>query len=336
MPILVTCECGKQFQAKDENVGRRFNCPNCDREVVVPKPDADAYFAPPIHGIAPTRTSGQAIASLVLGILSVIGCFFFTGLPAIILGALGLSSIGKSDRRLEGKGLAIAGIVTGSIGTLLMLPVLIALLLPAVQAAREAARRAQCVNNLKQIALAMHNYESINGHLPAAASVDSEGKPRLSWRVAILPLLGQQALYDQFKQDEPWDGPNNIRLLNQIPVVYRCPSDPVSSPTTTSYQAIVGAGTIFEGPDGVKISSITDGTSNTLLVVEAKTPVAWTKPDDVDLAQVTTAIGSRHPGGGNVVMADGSVRFLKSSINPVILKAMTTRAAGEVISPDAY
>jgi prepilin-type processing-associated H-X9-DG protein len=336
MPILVTCECGKQFQAKDENVGRRFNCPNCDREVMVPKPDANPYYEPTGHPIGPVKTSGNAIASLVLGILSVILCLCFTGIPAIICGILGISRIGKSGGRLEGKGLAIAGIVTGSIGTLftlMIIPFMAALLIPAVQAGRGAAQRAQCVNNLKQIGLALHNYHSTYGAFPPSASVDANGKPLLSWRVAILPFMEESGVYSQFKLDEPWDSPNNIKLLSQMPKAFGCPADGAVGSTTTRYQGIVGPGAAFEGTKGLPIASFTDGTSNTVIAVEAETPVEWTKPDDVALAEVLTALGSSHPGGANILMTDGAVRFLNTEDGPNGIKTMSTRAGGEVLGP---
>ena len=97
-------------------------------------------------------------------------------------------------------------------------------LLPAVQSSREAARRAQCVNNLKQIALAMHNYHSANNAFPQTRDLDEKGKPLLSWRVAILPYIEQQELYNKFKLDEPWDSPHNKALLKEMPPIYRCPS----------------------------------------------------------------------------------------------------------------
>ena len=103
-----------------------------------------------------------------------------------------------------------------------IIAVLIALLLPAVQAAREAARRSQCVNNLKQIGLAMHNYHAQQNKFPGAAITNKQGKPLLSWRVAILPLLDQQGLYEKFKLDEPWDSPHNRALLTSI--LFRLPS----------------------------------------------------------------------------------------------------------------
>jgi prepilin-type processing-associated H-X9-DG protein len=340
MPILMTCECGKQFQAKDENVGRRFACPNCGRELTVPKGEVDPYDSPsaPLFDVGTeVKTSGKAISSLVLGILS-FPCFFFAGIPAIIMGAWGLSDIGRGHGRVGGKGMAIAGIVMGSIGSVFFgIAFLIALLLPAVQAAREAARRAQCVNNLKQIGLAMHNNESATGHFPPAAISDAQGTPLLSWRVAILPYIGEENLYKQFKLNEPWDSPSNKALLSQMPKTYVCPSQPPGEAGMTTYQAIVGPGTMFDGVEGIDLRDITDGTSNTIMVVEGKTPVAWTKPDDIDIGDMAVSIGSKHPGGANAAFADGSVKFLKiNNINPAILRALGTRKAGEVISPDAY
>ncbi len=340
MPILVNCECGKQFQAKDENVGRRFLCTQCGRELTVSKPEfdpVDSLGSPPLDMMpVASATSGKAIASLVLGLLS-FTCFFFTGLPAIIFGAIGLSDIGRAKGRVGGKGLAITGLVTGIIGSLCWTPILAALLLPAVQAAQEAARRTQCSNNLKQTALAFHNTESATDHFPASSINDPQGKPLLSWRVAILPYLGQDALYKQFKLDEPWDSPSNMALLSQMPAVYQCPSDPPDTAGNTHYLAIVGQGTIFEGGTPHKLDEMTDGTSNTILVVEAKNAVPWTKPDDIDIAQVATSVGSAHPFVFNVMFADGSVKAIKTAkINPVILKALATSAGNEVISPDAY
>ena len=336
MPILVTCECGKQFQAKDENLGRQFTCPDCGRDVLVAKPGPDAFGEPMMGDLGEVKTSGKAIASLILGISSFFFCLF-TGIPAIIFGSLGLSDIGKSRGRLTGKGMALTGIITGSIGSLgFVVALLIGLLLPAVQAAREAARRAQCVGNLKQIALGMHNFASEKGTFPPAAISSADGKPLLSWRVALLPYLGQESLYKQFKLDEPWNSPTNRALIAQMPSLYRCPSDDDPLGSTTHYEAVVGPGTIFDGANGIGLDKITDGTSNTLLVVEATNPVEWTKPDDLDAATIVGGLGSKHPGGANAAFADGSIKFVKRSVNPAVLKIMTTRAGGEVISSDSF
>jgi prepilin-type processing-associated H-X9-DG protein len=222
-------------------------------------------------------------------------------------------------------------------------PVLIALLLPATQAAREAARRAQCVNNLKQIGLAMHNHHSANNNFPGNI-VDKQGKPLLSWRVAILPYIEQNALYEKFKLDEPWDGPHNKELIQYMPNVYNCPSRVAEpKPTRTTYQVFLGPGALFDkdGPTGIQ--NVTDGTSNTMMVVEATNAVTWTKPDDLPFDQgpafrpaALFGAGSNHPGGFNALFADGSVKFIKSSVNLAVLKALITRGGGEIVSADSY
>ena len=214
--------------------------------------------------------------------------------------------------------------------------VLIALLLPAVQAAREAARRAQCVNNLKQIGLAMHNYASANDAFPGPAITDKQGKALLSWRVAILPYIEQQELYNKFKLDEPWDSPHNKALLKEMPSTYVCPSRAAGEPFTTTYRVFTGKGALFEDGKGTKIADITDGTSNTLMVVEAKEAVPWTMPDDLPFdpaaAPSLFGAGSTHPGGFNALFADGSVRFIKTSISLQMFRALITRAGGEVVN----
>jgi prepilin-type processing-associated H-X9-DG protein len=218
-------------------------------------------------------------------------------------------------------------------------PVMVALLLPAVQSAREAARRAQCVNNLKQIGLAMHNYHDANGHFPRAVA-DKKGKALLSWRVAILPYIEQQALYEKFKLDEPWDSPHNRELIQYMPNTYTCPSRSGPEPGTTTYRAFVGNGALFEAAQDTNIANVLDGTSNTLMVVEAKEAVPWTKPDDLPFDPQKPGdlfgCGSPHPGGFNALFADGSVRFLKNSINAMVLRALITRAGGEVVAADAF
>jgi prepilin-type processing-associated H-X9-DG protein len=336
MAIVVRCECGKELRTRDENAGKRARCPACQRELIVPQPTPllDEEFAP-FHEIGPTQTSGKAIASLVLGLCSFVACFF-TGLPALFLGIFALNDINDPKKHVSGKGMAISGIVLGGLTTFVWLPlILIALLLPAVQAAREAARRAQCTNNLKQIALAMHNYASAYNCFPPAATYDSDGKPLLSWRVLLLPYLEEASLYNQFRLDEPWDSPNNKPLADRIPGMFRCPSDVVPLGMTT-YEVVVDPRSLFTGqPRGVSLREVTDGTSNTLMVVEGADPVPWTKPDGLSLTSNAQMLGmgSKHPGGLNASFADGSVRFLKNSISPSTLRALVTRNGNEPITP---
>ena len=171
----------------------------------------------------PAATSGKAIASLALGALFFFACL--SGVPAILLGRQALRDINGSKGRLKGRRLAIAGIVLGLVGCLFT----VSLLLPAFRSAREAARRAQCTNNLKQIGLAFHNYHEANGCLPPAAITDGSGKPLLSWRVALLPFIEASPLYSRFHLDEPWDSPHNLALLDPMP---SSTPAPVTSPAS--------------------------------------------------------------------------------------------------------
>jgi prepilin-type processing-associated H-X9-DG protein len=282
------------------------------------------------------RTSGMAVTSMVLGLLSFVA-LCVTGVPAIILGAIALGSIKNSFGRLTGRGMAVTGIVTGGITSVMIVPVaiLIALLLPAVQAAREAARRTQCRNNLKQIGLALHNYHDVHGSFPPAYTVDSQGRPLLSWRVLILPHIERGQLYQQFHLDEPWDSPHNMTLAAMIPETYRCPSDPAALPNGTTYVGISGAGTIFPGDRAIGLLDITDGTANTAMVTEVQSStIVWTKPED--LVPGASLIGpggysSYHPGGVNLLFADGSVRFISVNVDRVVLRALMTIAGGEPV-----
>ncbi|KAA5543843.1 DUF1559 domain-containing protein [Roseiconus nitratireducens] len=217
-----------------------------------------------------------------------------------------------------------------------MTGVMVGLLLPAVQAAREAARRMTASNGLKQIGLAMHNHHSAYKHFPDRAIRDEEGKPLLSWRVKLLPFLDQQALYEQFHLDEPWDSPHNRALIEKMPTVYQDPSAVVPAGQTV-FQLPIGPGLMFEEQPGERtIRDITDGTSMTIMAVEssADAAVPWTKPEDlsIDMQQPMAEMGGSHPGGFHVLMGDGAVRFIADSIDPALFKAMLTRAGGEPIN----
>jgi prepilin-type processing-associated H-X9-DG protein len=219
--------------------------------------------------------------------------------------------------------------------------VLIALLLPAVQAAREASRRMACSNNLKQIALALHNYHDTYQTFPPAYIADADGRPMHSWRVLILPFLESSPAYNQYDFDEPWNGPNNSQLAGMMPAAYRCPSEPPATTNTTAYLAISGSGTVFNNGQGSKMMDITDGTSNTILVAEvAGSTVHWMDPRDLDVNTMAmainatedgTSISSHHPGGAQAAFADGSVRFLSENLDMNTLRLLLLRADGQAV-----
>jgi prepilin-type processing-associated H-X9-DG protein len=217
---------------------------------------------------------------------------------------------------------------------------ILAQLLPVIRASIEASRRAQCVNNIKQIALAMHNYHSANNAFPRAASIDENGKPLLSWRVMILPYLGHQDLYNRFNLDEPWDSAHNKVLLKEMPPVYACRDRVKPEPFTTTYEVLVGKNTMFEKDRDIGVQDVTDGTSNTFLVVEARNAVPWTKPDDLAFdpgaAASLCGAGSSHPGGFNAAMGDGSVHFIRDTIDVKKFRSMITRNLGEVVIPGDF
>jgi hypothetical protein len=201
-----------------------------------------------------------------------------------------------------------------------------------------AADRAKGQNNLKQIALALHNYHDTYEGFPPAALVDKKGKPMLSWRVMILPFVEQDALYKEFHLDEPWDSEHNKKVFEKhpMPKVFEVPGVTKEGEKTTHLQAFVGNGALFDPIQPCKISSITDGTSNTIMVATAAKAVPWTKPDDipfdpkVDPRTLLLMTGN----GCSIAMADGSVRFISKSVAEDVLKAMITKAGGEVIDPD--
>jgi hypothetical protein len=375
--IRFVCECGKQLQARDENAGKAVLCPACKRQLMVPvappppvsiqpeEPAVRPSAEPRMQKSRPVRrdepeveyeeeeaddrprrrpreaagSSGKAIASLVLGIVSLCGCTCLTGLPSIILGILSLRDIGKAAGMLTGKPMAIIGIVLGSLGTLCWPTVGI----PVWWMGQNAKERVASQNNLKQMAIGMHNYSAVNGMFPPAAIGDPtqpemQRKPNLSWRVAMLPFLEQDTLYRQFKLNEPWDSPNNIKLLGQMPKVYKLPGDDKTKPDHTHYQVFVGNGAAFEKTRALRFpAEFPDGSSNTIMIVEAEQAVPWTKPEDIDFdpGKPMMTLMSRHYGSVfHVALADGSVRAVSTTLSETTFKAAITRNGGESLGRD--
>jgi hypothetical protein len=207
-----------------------------------------------------------------------------------------------------------------------------------------AAHRIQSQNNLKVIGIAFHNYHTTYGVFPAAVAYQKGKKPLLSWRVAILPYIEQDALYKKFKLDEPWDSPHNKKLIPLMPKVFAPPMvGKPAKPWHTYYQVFTGKEAIFD-PGKVRagggtfnvgpgILTITDGTSNTALVVEAGEPVPWTKPDDLvyDAKKPLPKLGGLFKEGFHVAMADGSVRIIGRKAKEKALRALITAAGGEIM-----
>ncbi len=219
---------------------------------------------------------------------------------------------------------------------LAVIGVLIALLFPATRSARPAAKRSQCRNNLKHIGLAMHNYHDAHGAFPPAYTVDVNGKPLHSWRTLLLPYLDQQALYNRIDLTKPWDDPVNAEAFNTTLVALNCPSAKYGT-NQTNYMAVVTSSSILRPRSSCAIRDVTDGTSNTLLVVEVDVDqaVPWMVPRDVDEAYFLHFGGkttkTSHVGGIHILLADGTVRFLSENSPTDIRRAIMTIDGKETV-----
>jgi hypothetical protein len=308
MAIHVTCECGKQLHAPDEFAGRQTRCPACQRPLTLPAagaaimpasaplspaPPSPAAFAaqpvaPGVPGLPPgylatPATSKQALISLILGCVAF--CLpLLLSVPAIVLGFLGLSAIKKSGGQLGGRTMAIVGLVLGFV----TLPLFVVYVLfgygvvRGMAKAEDAVNRISSTNNMKQMAIALHTHADANN---LTFPTERDGSSKLSWRVQILPYLEQEALYQRFRHNEAWDSPTNKALLSEMPKIYLDPrfQKPEDRKTgLTYYRAFVCEDSVLGSPVPLSLNIVTNanGTSNTIVAVEAGDPVPWTKPED--------------------------------------------------------
>jgi hypothetical protein len=210
------------------------------------------------------------------------------------------------------------------------------------------ARRRQSAANLKKIMIGVVEYASESRHLlPAAVCDRKTGRPLLSWRVALLPHVGEGALYKQFDLNEPWDGPNNKKLLEEMPDFYATPGGERGA--VTHYRGFMAA------PDGkVRTAwatiraeeaplgfwggrfweeTVSDGTSNTIAVVEAAEAVPWTMPGELayDPKTPLPKLGGIFRDGFHAGLLDGSVQFFDARIDEATLRKLITSNGGEPV-----
>ena len=229
------------------------------------------------------------------------------------------------------------------LGTLAALGLVAVLLMPPIGVGSAVAgRRMACQNNLRQIAIALHNYHDIYGCLPPAYIADKSGRPMHSWRVLILPFMEQKDLYKQYRFDEPWDGPNNRKLADQVISIYSCPSETHHPSTETSYVAVIGPRTAWPGEKQIGLADMADGTANVLLVVEVHdSGIHWMEPRDLHVTQMAPTINAPHGQGissdhkttTNAAYADGSVKSLSAKLPADVLRSWIIRDDGTLPEP---
>jgi hypothetical protein len=211
---------------------------------------------------------------------------------------------------------------------------------PLVRRAHQTAAHAAGLNKLKELAFATHSYaDAHKGRFPAVANFDKQGKPLLSWRVHLLPYLGEKKLYQEFHLDEPWDSAHNKELIARMPAVYQGPGRKLNREGKTIYVAPVGENVAFTGgPEGLRLADFTDGLSNTILFVEADDDhaVVWTQPADLkyDPEQPRKGLGGHVEGGFLAALADGTARLVRKTVSKKTLQNAFTRNDGEPLGPD--
>ena len=202
------------------------------------------------------------------------------------------------------------------------------------QKLRSDSQLHQCQDNLRLIEIGFLNYHDAFKHFPPAITRDADGKPMHSWRISLVPFLQSGPTYSLYNKKEPWNGPNNSKLTDQMPEWYRCPTS-TGGPYETNDVVVVGDQTAFPGCRAISFREITDGTSKTITVVEvANSGIPWLEPRDLSLEEALKGINpkddhglcisSNHPGGANVGYGDAHVEFLENSTTPEKLKKLLT------------
>lgn len=205
----------------------------------------------------------------------------------------------------------------------------------SMQSGRSAAQTVRSRNNMKQMGLAMLNFHDVWKRFPNSTGKGPNGEEWLSWRVHLLPYLGHKELYDRFNLEEPWDGPTNRPLVESMPDVYKSPT--VQTPTgKTVYLVPVGPGTMFENEKGRAIRTIPDGTSNTVMLIEAEASKAvyWSQPADFELDTANPLAGlAKNPRNAlTVLMVDGSTRDIPPDLDTQTANNLFQVADGNAIN----
>lgn len=349
MPIVIPCSCGKQLRVGDELFGKKVRCPACGEILRVDSSPASSPSKPSGKtnpGSAPPDSAEESPRARVKAEKPSGKRVRPEGEEPELEEDEGEEYEDRprpSKRKRTRKGMSTGtwvGIGIGAVAVLLAICGGVGwlaysalsggvekALTGGVARVRGAASRVQSMNNLKQIGLAFHNHVADRKGLAPVDLTSPDGKPLLSWRVALLPYIEEDPLFKQFKLNEPWDSPNNRPLADRMPKVFQLPEQP--SPNMTHYKRFVGPGTMFPGGKQPVLfpRDFPKGTSNTLLIVEAANPSIWSKPEDIlfdpngdPLAQLLWTDGK-----SNALTADGSVHGINKNGNPQEIKNAVTK-----------
>ncbi len=316
MSITFTCPlCKEQSSVGPEFAGRRGTCASCGVTVIVPQTSGVARLPPQLAQDTARKSGLPWVLILAAGCAVLLVCgsmLAFLLFPAVMAGR----------RAAEIKETAIT---------------------QAVEDVREAGRRASCSNQLKQICLALFTYESKHGRFPPAATIDDNGRPLMSWRIAILPYMERDSLYGRYDPKQPWNSPKNLDIVKPMPRVFRCPSDSSAADGETSYVMITGQNTVggVPGSPGTRTADVTDGLSKTILVIEVYgLKIPWTEPRDITLDELVSRLQSGgqigHVASFNVALADGTVRGLPTKIDAETLRRLATINDGLPVEIDQF
>jgi hypothetical protein len=335
MTISFKCrKCGKQYKVSDDKAGRKIKCRQCEAVMKIPVLEADDFleeldddeddlemdFTPPVRrrkqsptrSAKPKRKKKKSKSGSNQGVAIAVGAVAFLVMAGV--GFFLFSSGGKLFKKITDK----ADQVVNSSGL-------------NNKSARDAYESE--VDKLKRVGLAFHHYHDSFRRFPYGDPHLVDGKPMLSWRVHLLPFLNQNELYNQFKLDEPWDGPHNKKLLAKMPDIYQF--EGISQPGYTTLMTYTGNGALFDGGQGPRMRDITDGSSNVLLAVKAgpDKAVPWTQPVDLPFvpANPLSALGQPTHDRYPCILADGSVRSIPAHISPQTLSLLIQHKDGQVM-----
>jgi hypothetical protein len=307
MPFVFTCpHCFHKTLVADELTGRSGHCVQCGKSITVPPPPNPAL---PVASSQPAGNTASPYrrSATTWGLRVTV----FVGVLAIL-----------------------GSVLTWSVA-------------PAIQALKTQRDLTLCQLNLRRIAQALNSYAAVHGSYPPPVVYDETGKvPLYSWRVLILPQLGEHNLYSQFRLDLAWDSTENSLLIPQCPAVFISPAaNSVKMRDETSYVLLTGPGTLFPPTGPLSPQNISDGTSNTLLVVEvAQNQILWTQPGDLDFQLLNTfrggqapttpglnSIGGNHTGGATAVFADEQPTWIPASLDSGVFRALVSPNGNETI-----